>query len=136
PNLRISSGWGERGEQQFSNGFGEFLERSLGTGLWRYGFGPEPPPNGAQRVRERHTGLAGPRYRADPLRLVQRAEQGGHDRVQPQQARGGAQHRLLAPPAGRLQAQVRALLLERGLDAPARRVVGDDLGRRERRVGG
>ena len=68
-----------------------------GVGLWKNGFGPQPPANRTQRVREAHTLFPAPVHAALALLRREEREQRGHHRVQPEQARGRAHHRARLP---------------------------------------
>lgn len=56
------------GEQEFSDGLGEFLEGRGGAGLWQNRLGPQPQPHRTHRVRERHPSLPRPPHCPGPLR--------------------------------------------------------------------
>src|SRR5207342_3307266 len=107
-----------------------------GPGLSENAFGPQPPTNPGEGVGETHRRLSRPRYPARTLRLGQSVEQQGDYRVQPEQARGGTQHRLLTPTPCRFQTQTTTEFLERGLDVPATAVQTDDRRRRKRHIRG
>ena len=84
---------------------------------------PQPATYRRDRVRERHIALAGPVHHADlskPRRQL--GVQVRHYRIETEQARADSQHRVPAPTAGRLQAEIRAYFLKCGLDVPSTRI--------------
>ena len=69
--IHVCSGGGcERGEEQFADGLGEFIESRV-AGLWQNCLGPQPPADRTQGVGERHGCFAGPHDTAGPLRFRQ-----------------------------------------------------------------
>ena len=99
--------------------------------------GPKPAPHGGDRIGKRSVGLAGPQERRSrgPGQRKLGVQQGYH-REQPEQARGGPQHRLFGSTAGGFQTQIGTHLLKRGFDGPATGVGFDDRSRHHRRIGG
>ena len=84
---------------------------------------PQPATHRRDRVRERHVALAGPVHHADSRILGRQLRvQVLYHWIQAEQARGDSQHRVPAPTAGRLQAEIGAYFLKCGLDVSSTRI--------------
>jgi hypothetical protein len=107
-------------EQQGAEWPGEFFKNRLVSGECKNPFEPEPPSYRCDGIGERHVLLAAPLDRTQPrVAFGQLAVQGGHDGVQPEQARRLPQHGPRLPTARRLQTQVRAHFLKGRFLVPA-----------------